>query len=456
MSFKPTSVPTKRLSASITSTQTTFKLDDIIGWGGANLVAGDFGTQAYGVFRNGRRDLIEIFEFDPSTIASSSITIVRRGLSFSGDRTTEISGNKLEWTAGDTFVDLGTDTPQLWQWLQDEIDGLGGAGLGDVVGPASAVDGTPTVFDSTTGKLIKNITYAAFKTLLVLVKGDVGLGNVDNTSDTNKPVSTAQQTALDLKENLFTAGNALTKTGNTLDVAVDNTGIEVSSDALRLKDAGVTLAKMANLAQDQVIMRTTASTGVPETATITAAARTVLDDTTVAAMRATLGLAIGTDVLAFSTYDDATAAEVNTGTSTAKYVSPDALAGSNFGIRYVQCVLNGTTALTTSEKVYFRIPVGLNGMNLVSVTGTVGTGAAGSSSSGTPTFTVKNVTDNNQMLSTSLTIDASEYTSATAAVAAVINASFDDVVTDDLIEVAVTTAGTGVTYATITLGFQLP
>ena len=27
----------------------------------------------------------------------------------------------------------------------------------------------------------------------------VGLGNVDNTSDTNKPVSTAQQTALDLK-----------------------------------------------------------------------------------------------------------------------------------------------------------------------------------------------------------------------------------------------------------------
>jgi hypothetical protein len=30
----------------------------------------------------------------------------------------------------------------------------------------------------------------------------VGLGNVDNTSDANKPVSTAQQTALDLKANL--------------------------------------------------------------------------------------------------------------------------------------------------------------------------------------------------------------------------------------------------------------
>ena len=35
-----------------------------------------------------------------------------------------------------------------------------------------------------------------------LVKGDVGLGNVDNTADTAKPVSTAQQTALDLKANI--------------------------------------------------------------------------------------------------------------------------------------------------------------------------------------------------------------------------------------------------------------
>jgi len=35
-----------------------------------------------------------------------------------------------------------------------------------------------------------------------LVKADVGLGNVDNTSDANKPVSTAAQSALDLKANL--------------------------------------------------------------------------------------------------------------------------------------------------------------------------------------------------------------------------------------------------------------
>lgn len=40
---------------------------------------------------------------------------------------------------------------------------------------------------------------AAQKTLLSLTKSDVGLGNVDNTSDANKPVSTATQTALDGK-----------------------------------------------------------------------------------------------------------------------------------------------------------------------------------------------------------------------------------------------------------------
>jgi hypothetical protein len=43
-----------------------------------------------------------------------------------------------------------------------------------------------------------------------LVKADVGLENVDNTSDASKPVSTATQTALDLKANL--AGPTFTET----------------------------------------------------------------------------------------------------------------------------------------------------------------------------------------------------------------------------------------------------
>ncbi|QDB74621.1 minor tail protein [Gordonia phage VanDeWege] len=51
--------------------------------------------------------------------------------------------------------------------------------------------------------------------IVVLGKGDVGLGNVDNTSDLNKPISTQTQTALDGKVDEVTTANVAygTKTG---------------------------------------------------------------------------------------------------------------------------------------------------------------------------------------------------------------------------------------------------
>lgn len=54
----------------------------------------------------------------------------------------------------------------------------------------------------------------------------------------------------------------------------------------------ITLAKMANLAQDKIIGRATASTGVPEAITCTAAGRALLDDANAAAQLTTLGLDI--------------------------------------------------------------------------------------------------------------------------------------------------------------------
>lgn len=74
--------------------------------------------------------------------------------------------------------------------------------------------------------------YRGDKTFQTLDKSAVGLGNVDNTSDTNKPVSTAQQTALDLKADLesptFTGNisvsipTTLTPTGTTEIIDWDN------------------------------------------------------------------------------------------------------------------------------------------------------------------------------------------------------------------------------------------
>lgn len=60
-------------------------------------------------------------------------------------------------------------------------------------------------------------TYAQLKTALGLVKADVGLGNVDNTSDANKPVSTATQTALDGKVDENAGITGATKTKITYD-----------------------------------------------------------------------------------------------------------------------------------------------------------------------------------------------------------------------------------------------
>ena len=117
-----TSIPTKILAESITASATSFKLNNIEGWDGNNLTSADFGSIGYGVFRNATNTQLEIFEWDTSTIASTSITINKRGLKFDGNVTTQVTANKLDWTKGDTYVDLGTDTPQMLQYIQNYVD----------------------------------------------------------------------------------------------------------------------------------------------------------------------------------------------------------------------------------------------------------------------------------------------------------------------------------------------
>jgi hypothetical protein len=109
---------------------------------------------------------------------------------------------------------------------------LTGANGIDTIGDLSA-DRTVQLATIATGTFLGNTsgttgrptaqTAATVKTALGLVKGDVGLGNVDNTSDVNKPVSTAQQTALDGKQPLdadLTTLAGLTATTDNFIVAV--------------------------------------------------------------------------------------------------------------------------------------------------------------------------------------------------------------------------------------------
>ncbi len=74
----------------------------------------------------------------------------------------------------------------------------------------------------------------------------VGLGNVDNTSDANKPVSSATQTALDLKANL--AGPTFTGTATTNNLVVDGdftvngTNFAASATSITIEDNLVQIA----------------------------------------------------------------------------------------------------------------------------------------------------------------------------------------------------------------------
>jgi hypothetical protein len=98
-----------------------------------------------------------------------------------------------------------------------------------------------------------------------------------------------------------------------------------------------------------------------------------------------------------------------------------------------------TTPTAGDGKFIFAIPRDLNGMALVDAQAYVTT----VSSSGAVEFQIRNVTDSVDMLSTEVTIDASEFTSYTAATPRVINTANAGVATGDRIAVDLDAAGTG-------------
>lgn len=89
------------------------------------------------------------------------------------------------------------------------------------------------------------------------------------------------------------------------------------------------------------------------------------------------------------------------------------------------------------------------GANLVGVTAYVTT----VSSSGLPTVQIRNITQAVDMLTTKVSIDASEFSSDTATTPAVIDTANDDVVLGDRIAIDVDVAGTGAKGLGVTLVF---
>jgi len=121
---------------------------------------------------------------------------------------------------------------------------------------------------------------------------------------------------------------------------------------------------------------------------------------------------------------------------------------SNLPANVVQVLLNTDTALESgNDAARVRIPAKLNGLNLTAVA------ASRQSGTGELNIMIRNSIDSQDMLSTALTVDTGETDSLTAATAAVINTSYDDVATGDQIAIDVDDEGTDTLYAIVELTF---
>lgn len=163
-------------------------------------------------------------------------TEVGKGLSTNDYTTTE--KNKLAGIASGAEVNVNAD----WNATSGDAEILNKPTIPSIAGLATTtyVDSQDATKQNTlvSGTNIKTIEGQSVlgSGNIDLTKSDVGLANVDNTSDLNKPISTATQTALNAKENTITAGTTSQyyrgdKTFQTLDkTAVGLSNVDNTSD----------------------------------------------------------------------------------------------------------------------------------------------------------------------------------------------------------------------------------
>jgi hypothetical protein len=159
-------------------------------------LAGDYATLV-----NGRVPAVQLPSYVDDVIEASNLA----GLPVSGETGkiyVTLDSNKVYRWSGSTYIEIGASPGSTDSVTEGSVNLYYTNARASAAAPVQSVAGR-------TG-------------IVTLTKSDVGLGNVDNTSDANKPVSTAQQTALDGKAASSHSHDKLTNSNK--EFVLDNDG----------------------------------------------------------------------------------------------------------------------------------------------------------------------------------------------------------------------------------------
>jgi len=219
----------------ISSQATPFSCEDV------NECLGISDTGESNKFLNEQGDFVTVSGFTCSDLSTCSTTNLSEGtrLYFTDGRAvTALTGQNISlFTNNAGFITSSALSPYLtitsaastYQPIGSYLTTISGLNISLLNNDSNYL--TSSTASSTYEPIITPGTtsqyYRGDKTFQTLDKSTVGLGNVDNTSDSSKPVSTATQTALDLKVNksdvaivLFKSITQTIVTGKTAETSI--------------------------------------------------------------------------------------------------------------------------------------------------------------------------------------------------------------------------------------------
>ena len=199
-----------------------------------------------------------------TNIPQSAVSGLSSGLSAKANTATTVTGTNSLTGGGDLSANrtlsLVGDSATPGSNAYYGTDGTGTKGYHAL--PSVSVSAADITDSTTIGRaLLTAATAAAAKTALALSKSDVGLGSLDNTSDLNKPIGTATQTALNAKADLvggvlptnqlpaLALTDVVTVADETAMLALTSAQVQPGDIAVRTDGAGTFVLTSTNPAQ---------------------------------------------------------------------------------------------------------------------------------------------------------------------------------------------------------------